>query len=338
MKRYLFIAFFMLLVNISSAKAEEIVIGEGNTTLTDSYMPFYGTYHCNWTEVLFTQDELLRYGMTAGTINSLALQLKVNATSGRTNFGKVEIYLANTDLSVFSSSKTMLENAQYTLVHQQNSYEIPYSLPNNSWLRFDFHTPFAYEGKNLLVYICQLDNKWSSRSIQFTASTTAFSGSHYFSKYYDCSNNVSFCGSTQGYFSRINRRVDMKFDIDMSDIKLECSQSTSGIITAGAKKFAVLNIKATSKASSTLIKDLSFDAKMTSSSNVHRAYCLYSEIDDIYTADFYGSPSGLPISNNMTFSQDLNIRTECYFWLVYDVSENATRGAMVDACMLSANT
>ena len=338
MKRYLFIAFFMLLVNISSAKAEEIVIGEGNTTLTDSYMPFYGTYHCNWTEVLFTQDELLRYGMTAGTINSLALQLKVNATSGRTNFGKVEIYLANTDLSVFSSSKTMLENAQYTLVHQQNSYEIPYSLPNNSWLRFDFHTPFAYEGKNLLVYICQLDNKWSSRSIQFTASTTAFSGSHYFHKYYDCSNNTSYCGTSQGYGSRINRRVDMKFDIDMSDIKLECSQSTSGIITAGAKKFAVLNIKATSKASSTLIKDLSFDAKMTSSSNVHRAYCLYSEIDDIYTADFYGSPSGLPISNNMTFSQDLNIRTECYFWLVYDVSENATRGAMVDACMLSANT
>ncbi|MGI6370211.1 MAG: hypothetical protein ACOX09_06360 [Candidatus Kapaibacterium sp.] len=47
MKRsLLLLAFLMLLINFSSAKAEEIIIGQGNTTLTGSYVPFYGVYHC----------------------------------------------------------------------------------------------------------------------------------------------------------------------------------------------------------------------------------------------------------------------------------------------------
>ncbi len=224
----IFILLTLLLFGVNTY-AEEIIVGNGDFTGTTTYAPFYGTYDGGWTESLFTQDELSQVGINSGEITSLAMFLKTAAT--RTSWGTVSIWLANTSLTTLPSGKTTKEaSASYELVYQDLATDVPFftASNNNSWLTYQFISPFEYTGDGLLVYICYYGGAWGNagpnvRATSFTANTKCYM------RYADGISS-SACGTALTYNPSIAYRVDMKFDIQMGPM-------VKGLYPAGGELF-----------------------------------------------------------------------------------------------------
>lgn len=240
LKRYLFVAFCTLLFSLSSnVKADEIIIGEGNAN-SSSYngLPFYHVYQCGWSENLYSQEDLAKYRVEEGEINSISIQLKNNDAS-RTAFGTLQIWLANTSLTSFSTSKTAKENADYILVYEQPNYVIPSTLAADTWITYDFlgeygkEGPFEYTGDGLIVYICYTHNDWTGGTKGFRATQVATAGSRCFFSYYDCS-NTPMCGVYQYGPIRPNYQLDIKLDIDMGP-SIRDIHPSSGLFSTSSK-------------------------------------------------------------------------------------------------------
>ncbi len=261
LKHYLFVAFCTLLLAFSSnVKADEIIVGEGNVNTSESYgLPFYHVYQCGWSENLYSQADLAKYNVEEGEIHSISIQLKTN-NSSRPGFGKLQIWLANTNLTSFSSSKTVKENADYTLVYEQSNYTIPASLASDTWITYDFlgqygkSGSFEYTGGGLIVYICYTDNYWTGGQKSFRATRVSPSGSKCYFSYYDCS-NTSMCGQYRYGPVRPSYQLDIKLDIDMGPT-IKDFAPISGVFSTSSKGGEIITpyIKFNRKATDPLVQ------------------------------------------------------------------------------------
>jgi len=100
----------------------------------------YSSYHDARTQVIYLASEIGR------AANIIDLSLEVMTVPGQI-LENWTIRMKHTNLSGYSSDSCSLEADGWTVVYQNNE-----SIDNTGWRKFEFQTPFAYNGTdNLLV-------------------------------------------------------------------------------------------------------------------------------------------------------------------------------------------
>ncbi|RAR69275.1 beta strand repeat-containing protein, partial [Flavobacterium aciduliphilum] len=132
-------------------------LGAGASTSTSAGVnPFYGGYGGVKTQFLIKASELTALGMTAGNINSLALNL---TTAGST--------LTNLGISIGSTSLTALTSNIETGL--SSVYTTSSFVPTVGSNTFNFSTPYSWNGtSNIIVSFC-----WSNANTSNTVSTVS---------------------------------------------------------------------------------------------------------------------------------------------------------------------
>ena len=147
-KKLYFLALILCIFGaLNTTKAQETVtIGNGSSKSTAIPFDLYnGTGVC---QILYTSSELNTNGKAV--INSFALNYygEVNSASSSTLLpnpnvtGNFKVYLQNTDI-------TKLED--FVPVTEDPSFDGEKTFNNDSWITFDFTSPFSYNGGNLIV-------------------------------------------------------------------------------------------------------------------------------------------------------------------------------------------
>lgn len=120
-----------------SGDSDAVSIGAGKISWI---FPMYTGYHDARTQVIYLASEIGK----AGNIADLSLEVTTAPGQILENW---TIRMKHTNLSEYSSSNCSLEADGWTVVYQNDE-----SIDNKGWRKFEFQTPFAYNGTdNLLV-------------------------------------------------------------------------------------------------------------------------------------------------------------------------------------------
>jgi len=170
------------------APNSDVAVGAGATT-SDTYSnPLYSNWSNNHTQHLITARELRNAGITAGNLNSIALN--VTSTSP----------IANTDLSIKIGTTTATQltafvtNSSLATVYTNTTYQ-----PTTGINTFAFTTPFNWDGtSNILVEFCH-GNAASSATLSRTVKTdnTSYASTVKF-HVSDAAAASAVCGTTTG--------------------------------------------------------------------------------------------------------------------------------------------
>ena len=183
------------------ARADEVVIGDTESTSTQYYLPVNMYYHYSMTQQIFTAEEI---GM-AGTINSIAFDY---AYTNEFSMENVQIYMMNVDKENFESTSDMVQISASDLV-----WEGTFTASATGWVTIDLDTPFAYDGSsNLLVCCYDPTSGYPGSSFKFrTTATTDYLALAYYSDSYTPSlEDVStYNGSKYRYQYRTNIQLDI---------------------------------------------------------------------------------------------------------------------------------
>ncbi|KGO86723.1 hypothetical protein Q765_08825 [Flavobacterium rivuli WB 3.3-2 = DSM 21788] len=165
-----------------------VAVGAGATT-SDTYSnPLYSNWSNNHTQHLITAQELRSAGITAGNLNSIALN--VTSTSS----------IANTDLSIkigtttATQLTTFVSNNGLATVYTSATYQ-----PTTGINTFAFTTPFNWDGtSNILVEFCH-GNAASTATLSRTVKTdnTSYVSTVKF-HVSDATSASAICGTTTG--------------------------------------------------------------------------------------------------------------------------------------------
>ncbi len=118
-------------------ESDSVTIGAGKISWI---YPMYTSYHDARTQVIYLSSEIGR------AANIIDLSLDVTTVPGQI-LENWTIRMKHTNLSKYSDEKLSLEADGWTVVYQNNE-----SIDNTGWHKFEFQTPFAYNGTdNLLV-------------------------------------------------------------------------------------------------------------------------------------------------------------------------------------------
>lgn len=174
---------------------EEFAIGNG--TGTNYQFPVNNYYNYTYSQQIFTAEEL---GNTANSISGISFQYGYSSPSTAKN--DVNIYLGHTSKSSFASG------SDYEVF---DSLQLVYSGALNctqGWNRFDFDTPFEYNGINNLIVAVD-DNSGHYNNSSYVFNTHSTSGYMTISHFSDSDNqdpaNPSFAGTN--YNSRNNVKI-----------------------------------------------------------------------------------------------------------------------------------
>jgi hypothetical protein len=166
----------------------------GNGTLTNLYYTYpapYGNYKGGAKhQFLFTASELLLAGLTAGNINTLALDaVNLNATNALTGF---QISMGTTTVT----SLTALQAVPLT-----NCFTTPSYTPALGINTHSFTTAFNWNGTdNIIVETCFNNTSTSSSNVSFNSSLMPFTASVWYAADLDpavCSSSVITSSSTR---------------------------------------------------------------------------------------------------------------------------------------------
>jgi len=132
--------------NLSAASGAPVAIGNGAVNWN---FPFYTYYHDSRTQVIYLASEI----GSAGRINSL--QLDVTGLPGQT-LTNWTIRMKHTSLAAYAALEW--ETTGWTVVYQADQ-----TISSTGWVRFDFSTPFDYNGfDNLMIDFSVNNSSWTS--------------------------------------------------------------------------------------------------------------------------------------------------------------------------------
>ena len=162
----------------------------GNGTSASASYAFYGStsYPRAFTATIFTAQELNDMGLYSNNrINGIKLH---SGTTGGT-LNNVKIYMAETQLDVFTAASDTLNRNNMTLVYSGNLV-----VPTSSWIDIPFNTPFNYSGNsNLMVYYVRDGSATAAATFYYT-STTNYYRTIYF---YVTSSGTTYSSGTRSY-------------------------------------------------------------------------------------------------------------------------------------------
>ena len=183
------------------ARADEVVIGDTESTTTQYYLPVNTYFHYSLTQQIYTAEEIGR----AGTINSIAFDY---AYTGSFTMDGVQVYMMNVDKASFESNTDMVSLANAELV-----WEGTFSATESGWVTLDLDTPFVYDGvSNLLVCCYDPTRGYPGSAYKFrTTATTDYLGISFHSDSYSPSlTDVStFSGNKNRFTYRNNIMLDI---------------------------------------------------------------------------------------------------------------------------------
>ena len=189
------------------ARADEVVIGDTESTSTQYYLPVNLYYHYSLTQQIFTAEEI---GM-AGTINSIAFDY---AYTGGFSMENVQIYMMNVDKENFESTSDMVQISASDLV-----WEGTFTASATGWVTIDLDTPFAYDGSSNLL-VCCYDPTYGYPGNSYKFRTTATTD-YLALAYYNDSNIPSLedVSTYNGSKYRYQYRTNIQLDITPSSVQ-----------------------------------------------------------------------------------------------------------------------
>lgn len=121
-----------------------VPIGTSNTTSSTYSNPLYSLYSNNHTQHIITAQELLSYGLQAGPIQSLAIDVT----------GAETLPVIDLSIKIGTTSASSLETFA-TVLNQVQVYNSASYMPTVGVNTFNFATPFIWDGtSNIIVEFC----------------------------------------------------------------------------------------------------------------------------------------------------------------------------------------
>ena len=149
----------------------ESMIGDVNSTINTTYMPFYTYYNYSISEALYKTNELIGSGATAGLITSLSWEaIEVTTIQPQNN---ISIWMANVPDTELTTTSHLANNM--TLVYTGNI-----GIPPLGWNEFVFNeSNFIWDGTSNILILCQRNNgQWNGR-VRWRSHNPGFYGMAY---------------------------------------------------------------------------------------------------------------------------------------------------------------
>lgn len=166
-KKFIFLAMMLLTflgVNVLNAQETTITIGSQGSAVAD--MPLRGLSNYSMTQQIYTVDEIMAAGGSAGTIDGISFN----------NIGtytyQIEVYLKHVDIATFSNTTTL----------QLESGDLVYSGDftfSGGFCKISFQNAFEYNGtSNLLVCVNATSNGTNMQFYKYNKSSGALRCNH----------------------------------------------------------------------------------------------------------------------------------------------------------------
>lgn len=157
---------FIFLLPFSGNSQTTIHLGSGGTH-NSAYIPIYSFYGYNYSQVIYTADEMHVQGMDTPTLITKIWYLPKNDVS-TINWKDWKIYMGNTSKTGFSTIDTWIETSSMTKVFDG---EIASQTIANQWLAITLSNPFEWDGSsNIVVAVNETTPSYGS-SIDWAAYT-----------------------------------------------------------------------------------------------------------------------------------------------------------------------
>ena len=127
---------------LDSTTMDTIMFSNGTSTSTSGIL-VYSSYGNTICQTIYTAEELLGSGLTAGPIIGVDLGFSNNSSYAK----EFSIMMANTTKSTFSSSSDMENMAHHTLTYGPQAHP----LNTSGWQHYDFETPFQWDGTSNII-------------------------------------------------------------------------------------------------------------------------------------------------------------------------------------------
>ena len=175
---------------VSSANSQpdvDVMVGEGNETSATYSNPFYSLWSNNHTQHLITAQDLLNAGLSAGPVNSIALDVTSAGTLPMINLSVKIGTTTATSMDSFASDAL-------TVVFTSASY-----MPTTGINTLTFDAPFMWDGtSNILVEFCH-GNPSSGATMNRTVRADATSYVSSIKRHFSTSTSAAdVCSATSG--------------------------------------------------------------------------------------------------------------------------------------------
>lgn len=201
MKKTFFVCLLAAFAGIGTAAAQKTVtIGTGTDSIVTA--PINTLYKYSLVEQLYLASEL---NIPVGTVITSLSFYHVRRSQATGSFDHdVEVYLKNTEKSVFNGSSDYL-----TPLACEKVYSGKFSATASGWITLQLATPFVYTGGNLMVAIDDNTGSISGNAFLFRSHTTTFQSR--FSFYNNDDNpNVDSLSSYTGYTTTGTTRANIR--------------------------------------------------------------------------------------------------------------------------------
>lgn len=189
----------------------EIVPSGGTLSQSnESYVPYNTYYHDNRMQFVLLASELQTAGLRSGDrIVAIKFQCGTLSLPGR-DLVNFRIRLQNTD----QATSTAWVTSGWTLVYGPTTISKTL-ITSGNWFTHELHTPFTWDGRNLLVDTSRDDTAWASRGSNYTYSglTNRACGT-----YHDSSTSWPYDSRTPRTLSYILRTILV---VDRGNVVLE---------------------------------------------------------------------------------------------------------------------
>ena len=137
----------------------EVTIGTG--TSTSYYVPYNSLYNYSFSEMIWTADEILEAGGSAGQIIDIAFQ----RSSGTAQTNTYTVYMKNVSRSSFSSTSDYETVTSGDIVFNGTHYS-----STTSWETVTLNTPFEWDGSsNLLIAVWEQTGTYNTEYYYYSS-------------------------------------------------------------------------------------------------------------------------------------------------------------------------
>ncbi|MDD2651381.1 MAG: carboxypeptidase regulatory-like domain-containing protein, partial [Candidatus Cloacimonetes bacterium] len=157
----------------------DIIVGNPSSTSSAYYYPANFYYKSSLTQTIYMESEMNdQYYLGGGTpITSITYFANLNGDIPANK--PLKIWMANTNISAFSTTSAWIPESEFTLVFDGN---VDLSMSGSHEIEIDLEEPFPYDGNNLVIMVQRpLDsgyysslNKWKNTTTPQYANRTLY--------------------------------------------------------------------------------------------------------------------------------------------------------------------
>lgn len=319
-------ALLLTFVTIPLLAQQDYILGDGEDINGESEYPaIYGNaYEGARHQVLVHASELTELGASSGYITSLGFNVDESNDCDPLADFTVRMKLTNT-----VGVSNVFEAGDWTTVYSNSSQDI-----FSNWNTYQLSSGFFWDGtSNILVDVC-FHNTGTSNNASMLYTETDFNSVVYYR-----ANSSDVCNSSN-VTDVSRRRPDMQFTLEQSMVyEFSDGQQVTFPVDRGVEdaELVRINIRVDGSYNPITISNFLFSTQgSTSSSDIDHARVYYTgKSDEFDIENQFGetvdNPTGAFTVSGLYELQPGNN----YFWLAYDIADDAGLGNQVDAVLQS---